>query len=77
MMNLALPLLRRLGLALGAYLAAFSYFDSTNMRTATARWVGLGLALFFFSLPRFPTAHPPPTDPRRGFEVVVPDQDPD
>lgn len=76
-MHLILPLLRRLGLALGAYLAAFNYFNNTNLSTSASKSVAFGLALFCFSLPRLHTPRLPPPDPRRGFEVVVPDKTPD
>ena len=75
-MHLALTLLRRLGLALGAYIAAYNYFNSTSMRSTTAHSIALGLALFFFSLPRLDPPRHPRAEPR-GFEVVVPDKAPD
>jgi hypothetical protein len=74
-MDIALALLRRLGLALGAYIATYHYLDNTsNIRTSIVRWIAFGLALFFFSLPRLHPPRRPPSDPRRGFEVVVPDK---
>ena len=76
-MDIALSILRRVGLATGAFLASYAYFDN-YMNTPVARRIAIGLALFAGSLPA--VHHRPrrrPDESPRGFEVVVPERDPD
>jgi hypothetical protein len=67
-------LLRRLGLGVGAFMAAFYYYDP-HMSSYNARMIGLGVGLVAFCLPRLglPSADAS-ARPARGFEVVVPGQ---
>jgi len=75
-MDIALSILRRIGLATGAFLASYAYFDN-YLNTSIARRIAIGLALFAGSLPAIYHRPRRPGDARRGFEVVVPEREAD